>query len=219
MFRFSIVSPHSPSFKSVSDLTIPNKIEYAKRWGFDLHLPDYPDEKANKDKGWGRIDFMQQYLHKTDWMLYLGADTIFMNFRIDARAWCIDHYEWLLAFDQNGIQTDVMFMKNTQNVHAVLDQARNRRKLDFSAPGLAGSDQGALVTVLSGREKYVNGMEAILLKNKVKLTQASKVINRYIEDYLPGDFIYHAAGGDHFIEPPASKKARQIRQFLPLVIK
>lgn len=216
---FAIVSPHSPSFRRVSAMTIPNKKEYADRWGISLETPDYPNEKIFNDHGWGRIDFMQEYLQKYDWILFMGADALFMNFKIDARAFCIPHYELLAAWDWNGLQSDVMFIQNCRSVHKALDQVRARKEKDISKPGLAGSDQGALVTVLSGREEYENNCPASSMKRLVKVSQLNKFVNRYDDEYLPGDFIYHAVGGRPSLLSHIENKEKLIKYHLPLVLK
>lgn len=215
--KLVICSPCSPSFRRVSEITAPNKKAYAERWDIELQLPIYPDHLISTDKGWSRLDFMQECLKTCDWMLYAGADTLFMNFRIDARAWCINPYELIAAFDWNGLQSDVMFMRNTPAMHDVLEEAKKRRQKDFGKKGLAGSDQGAFIVALSGLDKYQNNLNPVMLKNKVRFAQASKIINRYDDDFCPGDFIYHAVGNS-LIEETSIKKGRQLKAMLPFIV-
>lgn len=214
--RLSILSPHSPSFKVVTDLTIPNAQAYARKWAFPLILPDYP--KAKEDHGWGRISFMRSHLKHCDWLLYKDADAVFMNMGKDARDFCDDGYEMGFAFDHYGLQSGVIFLKNCPAVFSALDAIIARKGMDIHKPGFHGADQGAIVKILGQKPEYQDRVPIEEMQGVAKVRQMDKTINRYDDDFKDGDFIYHAVGISE-TEEPALKKSRQIQAMLHRVIR
>lgn len=188
-----IVSPCSEAFRPIGKLTESSKRAFGERWNIPVIFPDYP-RSAYEDHGWIRIDIMQEHLVKANWMLFLGADVILTNHRIDARYFIDKDSDIVVAFDENGLQSDVLFLRNCPEVHAMLNLVRERRSTDFDLPWLAGSEQGCMVRTLAGLPAYVNGLLcAELQKGGCRVKEAPKTINRYLNDFNWGDWCFHAA--------------------------
>lgn len=186
-----LVSPCSQSFKPIGNLTEPSKVEYGQRWNVPILFPDTPN--AATSHGWDRIDIIQERLRECQWLLFIGADAMIINQRIDPRSYFGD-YDIGAAWDFNGYQGDIVFFRNCQEVHAVLDTVRERRMTDFDLPWLAGSEQGCLVRTLAGLPRYINALPTSELQHGgVRVKEHPKSINRHVSDYEPNDWIFHAA--------------------------
>jgi len=189
--NLKLVSPCSASFREIGRLTEPSKIALSHRWNMQVAFPDYPH--AETDHGWGRINIMQEQLRNCDWMLFMGADTMPINHRIDPRSFIPEEGDIAVAFDDNGLQSDVMFLRNCGIVHLLFDTVRERRKTDFDLPWLGGTEQGCLVRTLAGMPMYMNGLTASELQEfGARVVEAPKTINRYISDFQLGDWCFHA---------------------------
>lgn len=191
--NLKIVSASSPSFRQVADITEPNKRAYAEKHGFQCVFPVYENPD---DHGYGRINIIQDNLTDCDWLLWMGADTIFTDFGTDARIFLRDHYDLICAFDNHGLQSDVMFIRNCQAIRNLLYAVLFRKEKDQDKPEfMAACEQGSMVCVLAGLEEYQDALPCSALNvSPVRVLEADKTINRYENDYRPGDFIYHTPG-------------------------
>lgn len=205
-----VISAASTSFRQVADLTEANKKEYCEAHSFEYVFPVYQDPA---DHGYGRIQIIEENLHGCDWMLWMGADTIFTNFRIDARQFIPDHYDLICAFDNHGLQSDVMFIRNCEVIRDMLRAVLERREIDQVKPEfMAACEQGSMVCVLSGREQYYDCLPAKECNaTQVRVLEADRTINRYEDSWQPGDFVYHTPG------MPIEDKARLLASKLGMV--
>ncbi len=191
--NIAICTPCSQEFWTIGSLTLPSKAMYGHRWGIEVHSPDYPD--AAHDHGWGRIKFMQNYLRDVDWLWFMGADVMIVNQTVNCAKFLFpDGAEIVVAFDENGLQSDSMFLRNCPRVFDLLAEVLRRKETDFHLPWLAGSEQGCLVRTLAGLEAYENALpvEKLQAFEGVTVRQAPGELNRYLNDYRAGDMIFHA---------------------------
>lgn len=195
--KLTIVSPCSPSFRAIGDITEPNKRAYAARWGFDVRFPVY--EGAENDRGFGRLELMVRAIGESyvpcesSYVLWMGADTIFTNFDLDARDFIAGLHGITAAWDEHGLQSDVMLMRCQFSVSRALTMAWNRKDRPATGDFMADSDQGSLVSVLSG-QPYRKNIPVEQCQLRVRVAQTDKTINRYHSDWRPGDFIFHTPG-------------------------
>lgn len=198
-----ILSASSQGYRPVSDLTIPNKKEYGYRHDVEVRLVT---QEPNGDKGWGRIDLLLEHLPTCDWLLFMGADTLFMDLNKDARAYCIADADIAVTIDSMGFQSDVMFIRNCEVVIRLLEAVRDARKTDFDLPyHMAACEQGALVRLLAGRHSYSDCIPCEDLQAfGARVKCIGPEINSYWDTFRIGDFIFHAPG------MPIDDKVRQI---------
>lgn len=203
--NLTIVSPCSPSFRAVGDLTEPNKLAYAKRWGLKTSFPDITP--CENDRGFHRLKLIMEAIETGDLILWMGADTIFTNFNID----CLDYYcgpaRICAAWDIHGLQSDVMFLNPAEDLHQVLSEAYERRNEPLTGNFMDDSDQAALVSVLSG-QKYRQNIPLNECQKRILIDKSNKNFNRYPSDWQPGDFIFHVPG------MPLNMKVHYLREKL-----
>lgn len=188
--KIDICSPCSKEFWPIGKLTVPSKVSYADRWGMQFHSPEYI--QAAHDHGWGRIDFMQEHLHGVDWLWFMGADVMIVNQTVDCKIFLRDDADLIAAWDDNGLQSDSMFIRNCPKIHELFNEVRKRRETDFDLSWLAGTEQGCLVRTLAGLEAYENALPVERLQEfGVRVKQAPDEINRYPQNYRARDMVVH----------------------------
>lgn len=219
--KLLICSPSSPEFWALAKLTNPNKQEYGQRHQVQIELPSYPE--ASTDHGWGRLRFMRQYLTETDWLWFMGCDTAIVNMTVDARQFCYEDADMVAAWDTFGFQSDSMFLRNCPKMLEFFYDAISRHEIDSKRNGfLESSDQGCMVRLLTGRDFYfppdqphhsfvqpVSEFQAYGLRVK----EAPKTINCYLDDFQLKDFVLHAPG------MPLHDKIRHMEIILKQVIR
>lgn len=202
----AILSPASASFRPVADLTEPNKRAYAAAWQLDCVFPVHTDDVEYL--AWERIDFMIEALDKLtpgQWLLFMGADTIFTNGQVTATDFIGGDWDLAFAVDENGLQSDVLFIRKCPAVREWLLSVLALR-------GKARCEQDAMSVVLSGTLDYGDYRrifdlqseterdreflhERLLGKSEVRVkVWPKRRINSMPADWEPGDFIFHAAG-------------------------
>lgn len=220
-----IVSPASPELKPLAKITQPNKEEYAYRMGINIHFPVYLD--ASKDHRFGRVAYMREFLPQCDWLLFMGADTIFMDMTHNINQLCDYNYDIIASWDNMGLQSDVMFLKNCPQVLSFLDNVLEMRDDTMQRKGfMESSDQGAIVRLLSGRSTYFD--ESLPIEPQVitsaecqnyglRVKEESRKINSYLHTFNQGDLIFHCAGmplHEKVIQTEIMLKHVKRRQFL-----
>jgi hypothetical protein len=142
-------------------------------------------------------------LERTDWLLFMGADTIITNQEIAPTTFLSPASDLIVAVDENGLQSDVMFMRSCPAVKHWLYNVLDLR-------GKARCEQDAMSVVLGQTADYGDyrarfhaiehlGLEtAHLLALNHSPVQVvilpKKRMNSTAKDWTPGDFIFHAAG-------------------------
>lgn len=198
----TIVSPCSPSFRAVGDITEPNKIAYARKWGVEAHFPVYFG--IGEDRGFGRLRFMLLHLLMARGpILFMGADTIFTNFDIAPDAYMLEG-DITAAWDVHGLQSDVMYLRQELLTTNVLQDSLGRWHQGTIGNFMADSDQGSFVSVLSS-QTYRQNIPVEECQKRCVVSKADKTINRYVSDWKAGDFIFHAAG------VPIGEKVQQLK--------
>ena len=209
--HLTMLSSVSAEYLCLARLTAPNKLAYAMRWGFGLHLNRH--FKRDYDM-WGvRQAQIFATLPTTDWLWFLGADTVITNMTIDARRFCLPEYHGVIAQDVNGINNDSWFIRNCPESFQFLG-----RVLSMRGHKDAPVDQEAMKCVLRDMPEF-------------KMAYVGqRAFNSYLygePEYSPysdnlkadrggswqhGDFVVHFAGID------LGKRMRLAEQFLNAVV-
>ena len=197
-----ICSPASPGIAHLTNITRGNKEEYAHRWQCEAAFPVY--HGVEMDHGFGRIAFMYEYLPRADWLLFMGADTMFMNMKTDMHQFCYDDADLVAAWDSMGLQSDVLFLRNCTAVERFLESVLAKKEETLKRAGfMSSSDQGAIVRTLSGRDDYFDSDAPIseqvipveqCQNGGLRVRQAPRRINSYMDTFRLGDDIFHCPG-------------------------
>lgn len=108
--RLNLFTSSSNSYWPLFCITLPNKLEYCLRWQVQLTAL-----KEASMPTWGeRQRMLLNTLNESDWVWFMGADTLIMNHTIDAHQFCDNNYDLIISEDYNGINNDVMFIKNSE---------------------------------------------------------------------------------------------------------
>lgn len=187
-----ILSPASSSFRELAAVTETTKLEYAHWHKCETWFPDYPS--AGADRWWDRLTFCLAAWKKfpDHAIFFMGADAMIVNMRFDVRAFLNDDFDLAAVWDANGLQSDVMLLNPTDNMLEVLQKTFNRREQHIHLPGLAGTDQAGLVTVLSGLSRYVNDLPVDALQRAALVHELPPTFNRYWHNFRLNDFVFHA---------------------------
>jgi hypothetical protein len=194
--KIRIVTQASPSFKAVTDITEPNKIEYAERHGLEFLPVSYPTEAATTDKGYSRPACWRRHIEACDWLFQIDGDAMFTNMKTEAKHFCLPDADIVCSWDVMGFHSGVMFLRNCELVRKWLDEVVALKDVDGKLNDfMASSDQGAMVRLLSRRETYENNIPvADCQAYGIRVAEGSKTINRYYGDWKAGDFIFHTPG-------------------------
>lgn len=114
----SIMCAASDEMWKLMQLTAHNRTEYAIRHGYQLFLRNHLDILHFPEE---RMTNIVEHLKETDYLLVMGVDTIFTNMTIQIGD-IIRKYpnkDIIIAQDINGINNDVMLLRNSDQTNAV----------------------------------------------------------------------------------------------------
>lgn len=203
----TIVTFHSPSFKAISDITLPVNRAYAKRHGY--HFKEYPADESRRHPSWSRIPAMISsfpFSPKGDnWLMCLDADAVVTNpkyFTIEEFCFGDPETAYDVIFSEafNGINVGVFLMRDTPASLDFLRQVWNQTQ--FIEHGWL--EQRAILHLLGLKSALTEAGPNLCPDLRVKIIPNAQ-FNRTLDVWKRGDFILHAAGaGD---ERPAILKA------------
>lgn len=182
------------SFQEIAKLTQPSLIEYAKIHEYDYYFQD-SGFNTNLKIGWERYTITLEKFSDYKWIFYVDADATIMNHTIRLENIVDDNYDIMVARnsiskDWNGINTGVIFFKNSQWTKDFLNFLLTKTHLH----NIWGFEQSALI------EAYTNN--EMDCQKHIKVTK-NRLFNSYahqwyVEDnFRVGDFVCHAAGSSN----------------------
>jgi hypothetical protein len=184
-FNIGILHYSEDNIKEYADKVFKTKVDYAKKWGWEIIDCRNPGFKE-RDYYYTGLECIRKNLPKYDWIWYLDNDAAIMNHEIDARQFIDENYDIILSKDLNGINLGSVFYRNTPFTNLLLEMMATESQF-YGHPWVC---QQALKTWHQNIE---------LIRNKIKVID-KKLINSfrsYLEDfndYEDGDFILHLPG-------------------------
>ncbi len=200
--KLTLLTQTTEQYWSLMALTAPNKLEYCLR-----HKVAFQCDKLMTFtyENWAERNVsMLNTLRNTDWLMFMGADTLIMNHTINVHDMLKQYqeHEFVIAEDINGINNDVFFLQNTNNSIKFLETI-------IDEYGTSKNDQDAMKKHLS--------MVSHIIEPQRKFNSYLYSQYNYPDDkggsYQPGDFILHLPGLNNL------KRSTIIQQYLPSVIK
>lgn len=122
--KIALVTMYDDNCKSYAQLSDITKKEYCR-----LHNYDYICMKQNAAPGkhpvWGKIRVVRDLLNTYDIVIWVDADAIIANKNFNIQPYIIDNFDLYISQDNNGINTGIFIIKNTETGKKILDQIWN----------------------------------------------------------------------------------------------
>ena len=126
--KICITSINKDNYNELSAITWPNKVEYAKRHGYDHYLKTEETMLNNGLViGFEKIYYILNMLshHEDyDWIWHVGCDTLVMNYEKkieDVISLATNDESFIVATDWNGINMDSFLVKNSPKGKKLLE--------------------------------------------------------------------------------------------------
>ena len=114
---------HDAGYSGLADITVPNKIEYCKRWGYSFGCKTegfaYPNVYSGKPSdlliGFEKLHMVLETFERNpelDWIHWTGADVIVTNMTVQLESIIDDTFSLIICADGNGLNVDSMLIKN-----------------------------------------------------------------------------------------------------------
>jgi len=198
--KITLLTEASKEYWPLMQMTAPNKLEYCLKHDIQLCML-----QSNGFSMQGRTQSMIDTLTNTDWLWFMGADTLIMNHKIDVRKFLDENYDVIIGKDINGINNDVMFIKNSAISQYFLYNVRYYNNVE-------PNDQASMQRVIS---EHPNLKTKIVHQKEFNSYLYSEY--RYPDDgggsYAPGDFVLHLPG------IPNTRRIEIVKEYLNKVDK
>lgn len=145
-----LLTAHSYDYWPLAKITIQNKIECAGRHGLEIIV----EHHVNKRLSWERVEHWERWLPGSEWLLFLACDIALTNPLIDPHSLIDEDYDFIIACDGNGLQSDAWLMKDCQVCRNLLDRVA-------SWEGLGTHEQDALYFELAGISRPLTRIGAV----------------------------------------------------------
>ena len=196
--KIGIISLCDHNMEALCMASIANKQAYADKHGYDVIL-DGSIIDETRPTSWSKLLAMRKYLPYYDFLFYVDADTLVLNFDIKLEDIVDYGYDQLLAADRNGLNCGVWLIRNTPWSLWFLDEMWAQSQLvNPSTFVLFHYEQRAMhylyqSMVWRKAVKQPAYMQANTIRARTKVVN-SCVFNSYPAWLKQGDFIVHLAG-------------------------
>jgi len=191
MTNLIILTIASNEFQPLQDLTVPNKREYADRWGCIVHDLVHPDGFTAFDRPKQLLTVLKS-IQPNDWVWFMGADTLIMNMTIDWRSRLVEGKDLIITHDILGINNDSFFIRHTPRAVDFL-------KWVIAMEGKQQSDQEAMAALIRNHfidaaivnQRQFNSYLIDIYKNLPHMKPAHARNPNHDGNFQLGDFVLH----------------------------
>jgi hypothetical protein len=130
--KFAVCSLYDSNYKELGEMTVDtNGQEYCDKWGYD-HIVKKEDFAIPNHLGFEKIHFLLEIMNRNehDWLFWRGTDTVLTNYTIELSQLIHPKFDFILAQDVHGIQSDSMLIKNTERCRQFLEEVLSRKDHD-----------------------------------------------------------------------------------------
>lgn len=178
-----ICTAFSSLYEPLHNITSPSKKAYAKKWG--LTYVEYNHKAINFELCRERVIFWRRSLYSTSgWIFFTGSDVAITNYQVPPTQWIDDNYDFIIAKDRNGLQSDVFFLRSSARTINYLNEISKRITSSYN-------EQQGLVDCLETcniKVKYVPSKEVNCYAPRLYPDGAS-----FENPWAPGSFCLHLA--------------------------
>lgn len=146
--------------ESYRKYVFPSLKKYAEKYSFDLLHYDEKLDSLNRSPHWQKILLMKKHLHNYDWLVWIDADVMVMNHRINIKNYFPENHKMLAyeLFDsdtKNDFNSGLFFLKGKNDwSNTYLDQVYHGDHFYSKNPDAHYFDQSAMVFVMNKHDYY-----------------------------------------------------------------
>lgn len=221
--RIALVNQYTKNYKTLADLTIENRIEYAKRHNYNYHVKEEGDNYSF-DFGFLRFPYILDLFreHNYDYIHFSGIDSLIMNFNIKIEDWIDGIHDFFIAKETSGgyraINGDAFIVKNSTRGIELLEFILSKRE---EYRNIGWQEQQVMIDFFE-KPPYNDYVKIMPMQSfnsypwkyyGPQQCGKSDVHKDEPGDFKLGDFLLHAPG--HTL----NNRIRIWNEFLPKVIK
>jgi hypothetical protein len=195
--KIGMVHLYTANYKSMAEITLPGKEQYAKRHGYTLFNKDdkfIPNVHIGTQKCYYILELMEQH-PEIEWFWHAGTDCLITNHNIPLES-LIDPnptIHFIVCKDDHGINADVFFIRNSQEGKDYLQHLTTPHPASGTEQGHMWDDEHnpvwrAITTYLP--QVYMNAYDLKHYPHKRGLDVFGSRGNWNV-----GDFLLHAVSG------------------------
>jgi len=138
----------------------PSVKKYAEKHSFDLHHYNEELDSLDRSPHWQKILLMKKHLDGYDWLVWIDADIMMMNHRINIKNYFPENYKMLAyeLFDsniKNDFNSGFFFLKGKDKwSKSYLDKVYHGDHFYSENPSAGYFDQSAMVFVMNEYDFY-----------------------------------------------------------------
>lgn len=214
------------NYKSLRDITSPNKIEYCEkhRYSFEERNENFRYPNLGFEKIYRCLELLLE--NKCDILYWCGTDTLITNYNIKITSLIDTEHDFFIAADANNINADSFIIKNTIDARAFFLKILNLYPNYAHHPW---AEQQVIIDLLNKDEyfkkiakilpqKMINSYDYSIYPDSNFLDALDKFRNR--QDYYgnygqweSGDFLIHWPGTN------LDQRLNLTKRYIPLIIK
>ncbi len=175
-----------------------NKFEYCSRHDYSFHLLRH--RLMDPPTMYSKIPFLETILPLHDWVVWMDADTLIMNFNTRLESYLDDRFSMVIGEDWNGINNGVFFLKRDEWSLDFL-----KRSKAVPREGLSFFDQSQMSRVLAHDTAAKERVKLIPLKqcgghgdfNCYPTENRAFPRDERYQYFDHGDFVIHFVGSNY----------------------
>ena len=118
MASFSVVSLATDEIVELRNVSFPNKVAYAERWGYGCIMSTVAE--ATRPASWSKILLLLNNLGRSEWLWWSDADSVVTCFEVTLSSLVVSGADLILCSDTNGINCGSMLVRSCGAVESFL---------------------------------------------------------------------------------------------------
>lgn len=112
--KIAIVTLFDKNYEKVAEISIPNKIKYAKKHGYDF-LYYNKSIDLSRPPQWSKVKAIEYTLHDYDWVWWIDIDALIMEFDVKLESIIDENYDIIFTANKfSYLSNGSSFFKNTE---------------------------------------------------------------------------------------------------------
>ena len=111
--RIAIVTLYDSKRFTIGNRSALNKQQYARGHGYTVYVDNHFLNVQERRPSWFKVKAVLSHLDDFDWVMWVDADTLFMNFERSIEELLDVRYDMIVTEDRRGINAGVWIIQNT----------------------------------------------------------------------------------------------------------
>jgi hypothetical protein len=196
--KIAIVTGHTPNYNTMAEVTLPAKVSYAARHGYNLFVQTdnflaWPERHIGYEKCYYLSEIMKEH-PEIEWFWWNGCDCLLTNLDVKLETLIDNDYHFIVTKDDEGIGADVFLVRNTPEGREYIEHLKTQHEPSGTEQGHMWDDEHNPKWRAITKYLPQNSMNSYVMKWYPHKRRLKDLFGQR-QNWAPGDLMLQAVTG------------------------